>query len=274
MTRFPTHGIVGIVLVILSLLNFYFKIQPFSDWYFPIIWLGYILFIDGLTLHLSGNSMVKSFIYEFILMFFLSVPLWYVFEYFNVFILNWSYTGGFTPFVRLVSSAFLLPALYVTYIFLRELKWFDHETLKKELNISDKFIYLLLLIGVVSFSLPILFPKYTFPLVWLIFFFLLDPLNYVVGQPSILSHLQNKRISGVLYLLLSGLIVGFLWEFWNYWATSKWIYILPSWLGFKIFEMPILGYLGYLPFAIEMYVMYWTLRGLLGLSPKADEYIE
>jgi hypothetical protein len=29
-------------------------------------------------------------------------------------------------------------------------------------------------------------------------------------------------------------------------------------VGFlKIFEMPVLGYLGYLPFALELYAMYW-----------------
>ena len=65
MARFPTHGIVGIVLIVLMQLNFYFKIQPFSDWYFPVIWLGYILFIDGLTFHLSGKSLFKNFIYEY-----------------------------------------------------------------------------------------------------------------------------------------------------------------------------------------------------------------
>ena len=40
-----------------------------------------------------------------------------------------------------------------------------------------------------------------------------------------------------------------------------WFYDLPwfvNWL--KIFEMPILGYLGYFPFAFELYAMYWFVR--------------
>jgi hypothetical protein len=45
------------------------------------------------------------------------------------------------------------------------------------------------------------------------------------------------------------LLCGVLWEFWNYWAAPKWVYDVPR-LGFgKVFEMPILGYGGYVPFA-------------------------
>lgn len=42
----------------------------------------------------------------------------------------------------------------------------------------------------------------------------------------------------------------------------KWKYNVP-YVGFlKIFEMPILGYFGYLPFALEIYAFYWFVRGL------------
>ena len=52
-------------------------------------------------------------------------------------------------------------------------------------------------------------------------------------------------------------MLGFLWEFWNYYAIPKWTYDIPFVGFFKIFEMPILGYLGYLPFALELYAMYY-----------------
>ena len=43
---------------------------------------------------------------------------------------------------------------------------------------------------------------------------------------------------------------------WNYPATAKWVYTLPVLNFGKIFEMPVLGFLGFLPFALECVVMY------------------
>ncbi len=117
-------------------------------------------------------------------------------------------------------------------------------------------------IGIICFLTPFFLPAYTYPLVWLSFFFVLDPINYLHQQPSIIQHLKDKRLVIPLALLLAGIIVGFFWEFWNYWAIGKWTYKIPFLGFFKIFEMPILGYLGYFPFAFELYSMYWFVRSL------------
>ena len=117
-------------------------------------------------------------------------------------------------------------------------------------------------IGVITFILPMVFPKYFYPLIWVTFFFLLDPINYLHKQPSIIQHLKDRKLVIPLSLLLAGIIMGFFWEFWNYWALNKWFYDIP-YVGFlKIFEMPILGYLGYFPFALELYAMYWFVLSL------------
>ena len=81
-------------------------------------------------------------------------------------------------------------------------------------------------------------------------------------QPSIIGHLKDKKLVIPLSLLLAGIIMGFFWEFWNYWALPKWTYDVPFVGFFKVFEMPILGYLGYFPFAFELYAMYWFVRSL------------
>ena len=61
--------------------------------------------------------------------------------------------------------------------------------------------------------------------------------------------------------MLGGVTCGLCWEFWNYWAVAKWTYQLPF-LGdlerYKIFEMPWLGFLGFLPFAVECWVVFNT----------------
>ena len=47
---------------------------------------------------------------------------------------------------------------------------------------------------------------------------------------------------------------GFLWELWNVHSYPKWIYHVPGAEFWYLFEMPALGYLGYLPFGLEVYL--------------------
>ena len=67
---------------------------------------------------------------------------------------------------------------------------------------------------------------------------------------------DNGSLRKFYLLLLGGFICGVLWEFWNYWALAKWVYTIPLVGKLKIFEMPLLGYIGFPPFAVECYVMY------------------
>ena len=49
---------------------------------------------------------------------------------------------------------------------------------------------------------------------------------------------------------------GFAWELWNYPAGGKWIYSVPILPNLRLVEMPLPGYLGFPPFAVECFVMY------------------
>jgi hypothetical protein len=42
---------------------------------------------------------------------------------------------------------------------------------------------------------------------------------------------------------------------WNFYSLAKWTYHVPFVQRFEIFEMPILGYAGYLPFGLECAVI-------------------
>jgi len=129
----------------------------------------------------------------------------------------------------------------------------------------------MIILGVACLILPIIIPDFTFPLIWLTFFLILDPINYLNKQPSIISQLSNKKLKVPLALILTGFVMGFLWEFWNYWAIPKWTYDLPFFDFFKVFEMPILGYFGYAPFMLEFYAMYWFIKGLFSKSRSFPE---
>ena len=38
---------------------------------------------------------------------------------------------------------------------------------------------------------------------------------------------------------------------WNFYSLARWEYAVPFVQRFKVFEMPLLGYAGYLPFGVE-----------------------
>jgi hypothetical protein len=42
---------------------------------------------------------------------------------------------------------------------------------------------------------------------------------------------------------------------WNYFSLAKWEYSIPLVHRFEVFEMPLLGYAGYLPFGLECLVI-------------------
>lgn len=264
---FKWYGFVGILLIIFVEINFFLKIQPFANWYFPIVWYGYILTIDALIYKLRKNSLISNRFSQFLGMIIISSLFWWIFEFINVAIKNWNYQGliglgNLTNIMGTISFSTVLPAFFVTVELIRSIHLFENKKLKKSHNITKTFLHVMMALGVLFFILPIFLPKFTFPLVWLSFFFIIDPINYLHKQPSIIGHLKDRNLTTPLSLLAAGIIMGFLWEFWNYYAIPKWTYDIPFVSFFKIFEMPILGYLGYFPFAFELYSMYWFIRSL------------
>ncbi|MEK6934320.1 MAG: hypothetical protein AABW46_00415 [Nanoarchaeota archaeon] len=264
---FKWYGILGILIVLLMEINFFVKLQPFANWYFPIIWLGYILVLDAVNKKISGKSLISDNFSKFLGIVIISALFWWIFEFANLGIQNWEYSGliedlRIRNLFGLLSFATVLPGFFETYELIRNLHLFDDKKLKKKHNISKKFLHWMIGLGVLSLVLPVVLPRFAFPLVWFSFFFILDPINYLHKQPSIIKHLKDRRLVIPVSLLLAGIIMGFFWEFWNYWAIPKWSYDVPFLGFFKIFEMPILGYLGYFPFAFELYAMYFFVQSL------------
>jgi hypothetical protein len=115
---------------------------------------------------------------------------------------------------------------------------------------------------------------------WVGLIYLLDPINKLLEAPSLLRDWESGRLGRTLALAAGGATCGLLWEFWNYWAVAKWTYDLPF-LGplesIAYFEMPVLGFFGFLPFAAECWVMLNTMllllwsAGLRVAEPLLDE---
>jgi hypothetical protein len=105
--------------------------------------------------------------------------------------------------------------------------------------------------------------------VFLGFIFLLDPINAWLGGESLLQDPPDRRYDRLVNLAASGALCGVLWEFWNYWSRAKWHYTVPIMQQFKLFEMPLAGYLGFPAFAIECFTMYVFVRSLFACAASA-----
>src|SRR5699024_10474051 len=102
-------------------------------------------------------------------------------------------------------------------------------------------------------------------------FLLIDVINDITGMRSIASQVADRRWDTVLVLFAAGLTCGFFWELWNIRSMPKWTYTVPHVGFFKVFEMPILGYGGYLPFALEIFAIYNLLHAIVFRYP--DRYL-
>ncbi len=275
--RFPSYGLCALALCLLSWACSWLRIEPFSGYSFFPLWFGYILFMDAVVVARRGTSLLRRMRMRYLLLFLLSSVFWWIFEAFNVPVQNWHYVLNYpySPFAYfLLSSLYfstVLPAVMETAEFLSTFNLL-HPRLPADTSgprLPLRPLLVIELLGVVSLLLPIYLPHYGFPLIWLCLALLLEPINNFVGRKSALAHIA-VRDWRFCVLPLAGLCCGFLWEMWNFYALPKWYYTVPF-IGFwKIFEMPLLGYSGYLPFAIELFALY---QFTLFLLRQPDDYL-
>ena len=257
---FPIHGIFGIILLLLSQLLLFKKVDPFYSWFYCFAWWSYIFVIDAIIYRLKGNSLILTRSREFFLMIPWSIFIWLIFEAANLSLENWYYIN--LPHSRLerwlgyaVAYGTVLPGMFETTELLETIGLSKNLKIKKMI-ISGGGHSFLILLGIFCLGISILIPLYFFPLIWVGFIFLLEPFIYRFGGKSLLKDLEGGNPKKICCLLIAGLICGVLWEFWNFWALSKWVYTVPLFEEGKGFEMPFPGFLGFPPFAIEAYVMY------------------
>jgi hypothetical protein len=117
--------------------------------------------------------------------------------------------------------------------------------------------------GLVASLVPWIWPRYFFPLVWLGPTAFFSAINYRLGGEGILREVELHGPSKIYRLIGAGAICGLLWELWNFWARSKWAYDIPLFDRLHLFEMPLAGFLGFPPFALECHEMYWVCRKTL-----------
>ena len=254
--RFPTAIILASLAVfgLATALGPGERIEPFYSWYYLFAWWPYILAAEA-VLSRRNASLLLSDPKRFLLLLPLSVVVWLFFELFNFRLQNWHYLNLPTSLSLrwagyALSFATVLPGLLVTKTLLQEvgLGRFSPSTPLPWLPRAVPWLYLT---GALFVLLPLVWPRYFFPLVWGGVLLLVDPFLYRRGEPSFLGQLALGHWRQFFLWLYAGAVCGILWELWNFWAGAKWFYTVPFVGELKLFEMPLLGFLGFPPFALE-----------------------
>jgi hypothetical protein len=258
------YGWIGLAVIAISEALLFAGVPFVRTFFTPLAWSGYILFADSLVFRQKGNSLIMGRPREFLLLLPFSVGFWLIFEFYNLYLRNWHYVG--LPeelLIRLLGYAWafatIWPAILETAELLEGWKKISRRKVRPW-RIRKEHLVISLFFGSFCLVLPLITPlpvaHYLAAPVWVGFIFLLDPLNYWMERDSLFLDLERGDPRKLYSLLLSGFVCGFLWEFWNYWAGARWHYTVPIVGHIKIFEMPVLGYLGFPPFAVECFTLW------------------
>ncbi|MDD5544587.1 MAG: hypothetical protein PHX83_15580 [Acidobacteriia bacterium] len=263
--RWGIRGPVGLLIIVISewLL---FRHNAFVALYFtPLVWTGYILLVDAAVFRIAGRSRLRDSIGQFVWLAFWSVPLWLIFEAYNLHLKNWVYLNlPEDVLLRYIgygwAFATIWPALFETTDLIEALKIFGTSASSSSKEPSQRLLWTSLAVGFAMLLIPVVVSQplagYLFGSVWLGMIFALDPLNCWWGRRSLWREWISGQRESVYRMLLAGLLCGVLWEFWNYWAVVRWIYVFPLMQYAKIFQMPLPGYVGFPPFCVEAFVMF------------------
>lgn len=244
------------------------------------IWAGFILLMNALCIKRSGRSPMTDHPWAYAATFPASSLFWWFFEYLNRYVWNWYYLGigdlsafEYTVYAT-VCFASVLPGVCAVAAWLHTFPMFDDRVYAGMARVNLRrpgwcvFLGALAAAGLVGIVFA---PEYSYPLLWIspVAVFLL--VQFLMREKCVLDTLADGDWSVFIRFAVAALACGLCWETWNYYALAKWVYAVPWVQRFQIWEMPLIGFAGYLPFGVECAaVTAWILPQLTsGTRPAA-----
>ena len=262
-TPFPWWGFLGILTGTVSWILAWTRFpcfEPFQAFTFTPLWLSFILVLNALTVRRKGCCLMLDRPGFFLLLFPASAAFWWFFEYLNRFVQNWHYVGvqfdawEYFWYATLPFST-VLPAVLSAREWIQTFPWVEKGFARffpVSISRPDATAWVALVVSGAGLAGIGVWPDYLFPLLWV------SPLLIIVSLQVLMkeSHILTGIPEGDWRLLVSStaaaLLCGFFWEMWNFFSLAKWEYSVPFVNRCHIFEMPVLGYAGYLPFGLEI----------------------
>lgn len=261
--RFPWWGWGGLLFGALAWVLTWTRFDwmaPVQRYTFTPLWLAFIVVVNALTFRRTGRCLLTHRTAFFMKLFPASALFWWLFEYLNRFVQNWYYTAS-TDFSALqYFIAATLPFSTVLPAVLSVEEWLSSSPRSAaglERFVPVRFSHprrvaaAALTASSAGLFLIGLFPDVLFPLLWTAPLVLLVSFQCLEKRTPFFPNPGNGDWRRVFRFALAALICGFFWEMWNLYSLAKWIYTVPYVNGVHLFEMPLLGYSGYLPFGLE-----------------------
>ena len=269
---FPWWGWLGVFSGAVSWLLAWTRFAWFSAFQphtFTPLWLSLILTINALVYRRAGRCLMTHRTGFFLLLFPFSAMFWWFFEYLNRFVQNWHYVGkqfGAWEYFWYATLPFstVLPAVVSVQDWMQGFGWIRsrYRGLPPIRIAYPKVLSLtvVLLSGLGLAGIGVL-PDILFPLLWISPLLIIVSFECLTDRPHVLSGLADGNWVLLISSALAALLCGLFWETWNFYSLAKWKYTVPFVQRFHIFEMPLLGYAGYLPFGLEcLAVSRWIRR--------------
>ena len=236
--------LIGITLIILGVLSLFdFAALKFVT--YPLLWWGLILALDEVNFKKWSGSPIRSHGSKFFIAIIvpISVMYWLFFEFINFAFPQWYYINVIqqplmATLLTFLSFATVIPAVV-------ECVWLVAGKIPS-FKISGGWAYVSIVAGILFAVPPFFFENFWLnQLVWISPFLMLAPF------------LENEKLNlkSLISVGLAGLLTGFLWELLNSGATTKWQYGILSGQP-HLFEMPLPGYFGFIPFAFSAIAVY------------------
>jgi hypothetical protein len=264
---FPWWGWLGLLAGLLTWVLAWSRFAwfaPLQRHTFAPLWLAYILVVNALCRWRSGRCLLTDRPGAFALLFPASAVFWWFFEYLNRFVQNWYYLGveDFGPaayvFLATISFSTVLPAVLSTRDLL--LTWPTlseglQDGFRPPLGWAKPVAVGSLVVAGAGLAFIGVLPSLLYPLLWVSPLLVAWALQVCHGRCGILDRLAAGDWRDLVAGPLAGLACGGFWEMWNVLSLAKWEYAVPFVDRFHVFEMPLLGYAGYLPFGLECLVL-------------------
>src|SRR6266487_4163094 len=171
--KYPIYGYASAA-IILGAEGLLFGGNSFvGHWFTPIVWTGYILFIDALVYRLRGRSLLMSNRIEFVLIALISIGSWWLFEFYNAprfwksdLELWWHYHNlEPNPFLRRfgydLAFATIFPLLFITAEFLAAII-FKRKDRGAAIKLSQPVLIFLIMFGAIGAIVPLVYPSVWF----------------------------------------------------------------------------------------------------------------
>lgn len=262
--RLPWWTAAGVVLLAVGVWSLVEDVPVLNVLWYAFAWYGYLLCLDGLTNRLTGGSPLSDRPRRVLSWLAWSVPFWFVFELYNLRIANWYYVYALRSepasfSYAVVAFATVLPACFCHAELFRRLAWWS-SLRRPRISTPRRWVTVAWIAGTLCCILPVVWPVACFWMVWGALLGIPEAIAYRVGAPSFIRDLEEGRPQRLMTLLAGGGVAGFVWEGLNYWARCKWVYTVPGMEEWKLFEMPVLGFLGFPVLALNAAATY----GLVG----------